>query len=156
MKKLISGGISNLEVHFSSFKSNPVLLATSIFSLFIWPSDHSALAKFGYDEVRLLSTHFSHLLQQRGYVPESCLGEWPELKSARNIADVGILTNVAENLQQRQDANSYCEHPCTGKDYLRTGLFTYKTSHVRLIGINDYSHTQFPVVESWSKVPLAF
>ena len=80
MKKLLSGAISTIEVRFSSFKSNPVLLATSIFSPFTWPSDHSALAKFGYDEVCLLSTHFSHPLRQRGYVPESCVNEWPELK----------------------------------------------------------------------------
>ena len=62
MKKLISGAISILGVPFSSFKSNSVLLATSIFSPLTWPSDHSTLAKFGYNEVRLHSTHFSHLL----------------------------------------------------------------------------------------------
>lgn len=85
MEKLLSGAISTIEVRFSSFKSNPVLLATGIFSPFTWPSDHSALAKFGYDEVCLLSTHFSHPLRQRGYVPESCVDEWPEqVKSARN------------------------------------------------------------------------
>ena len=75
MKKLISKAISTLAVLFSSFKSNSVLLATGIFSPLTWPSDHSTLAKFGYDEVRLLSTHFSHLLQQRGCVPESCVDE---------------------------------------------------------------------------------
>lgn len=80
MKKLLSGTISALEVHFSSFKSNPVLLATSIFSPFTWPSDHSALARFGYEEVSLLSAHFSQPLLQGGYAPESCVDEWPELK----------------------------------------------------------------------------
>ena len=80
MEKLLSGAISTIEVRFSSFKSNPVLLATGIFSPFTWPSDHSALAKFGYDEVCLLSTHFSHPLRQTGYMPESCVDEWPELK----------------------------------------------------------------------------
>lgn len=47
---------------------------------FTWPSDHSALVRFGYDEVRLLSGHFSQPLQQKGYTPESCVDEWPELK----------------------------------------------------------------------------
>ena len=75
MKKLISGAISTLGVHFTSFKSNSVLLATGTISPLTWPSDHSTLAKYGYDKV-LLSTHFSHLLQQRGCVPESCEDEW--------------------------------------------------------------------------------
>ena len=76
MKKLISGAMSTLGVPFPSFKSNSVLLATGIFFPLTWQSDHSTLAKFGYDEVCLLSTHFSHLLQQRGCVPKSCVDEW--------------------------------------------------------------------------------
>ena len=80
MKKLISEVISILEVHFSSFQSNPVLSATSVFSPSTWPSDSSALVSFGYDQICQLSTHFSHTLQQRGYTPESCVDEWPELK----------------------------------------------------------------------------
>lgn len=80
MKTLISGAISALEARFSSFQSNQVVVATRVFSPFTWPSDQSALCKFGYDEIRLLSTHFSHPLQQRGYVPEFCVDEWPELK----------------------------------------------------------------------------
>ena len=80
MEKLISGAISAFEVRFSSFKSNPVMLATRVFSPFTWPSDRSALERFGYDDIRLLSAHFSYPLRQRGYTPESCVDEWPELK----------------------------------------------------------------------------
>ena len=49
------------------------MLATRVISPFTWPSDRSALERFSYDDIHLLSTHFSHPLQQRGY-------EWPELK----------------------------------------------------------------------------
>ena len=80
MEKLISGAISAFEVRFSSFKSNPVMLATRVFSPFTWPSDRSALERFGYDDIRLLSAHFSYPLRRRGYTPESCVDEWPELK----------------------------------------------------------------------------
>ena len=56
------------------------MLATRVISPFTWPSDRSALERFSYDDIHLLSTHFSHPLQQRGYTPESCVDEWPELK----------------------------------------------------------------------------
>ena len=92
LKKLISGAISTLGVPFSSFKSNTVPLATGIFAPLTWPSDHSTLTKFGYDEVCLRSTHFSHLLQQRGCVPESCVGEWSVYPSLVWVS--GLCTRV--------------------------------------------------------------
>ena len=65
MKKLISEAISVLEVRFSSFQSNPVLSATSVLSPSTWPSDSSVLVRFGYDQIRQLSTFFTRTTAKR-------------------------------------------------------------------------------------------
>ena len=80
LKKLISEIVKGLDSRFLTFNSNLIVQAMSVFSPFCWPSDSTALAQFGYDEIRLLSSHFSHPLQHRGCSPESCVVEWPELK----------------------------------------------------------------------------
>jgi len=80
MKSIITNAISALQVRFSSFDSNECLKATAVFSPTTWPSDPTALAKFGYDQIHLLSTHVSQALVERGYTHESCIKEWPELK----------------------------------------------------------------------------
>lgn len=73
MQSFLSGAIKALDDRFSSFSSNPVLAATSVFSPHTWPSESSALAEFGYDNIRKLSTHFTLPLQQQGYSPDSCI-----------------------------------------------------------------------------------
>ena len=67
MKQLISGAISALDARFSTFESDEVLKLSSVFSPSTWPSEHAVLAKYGYEEIHLLSTHFANSLQQQGY-----------------------------------------------------------------------------------------
>ena len=95
MKSLITNAISALEVRFSSFDLNEVLKATAVFSPTTWPSDPTALARFGYDQIHLLSTHFSQALE-RGYIPESCIEEWPELK--RRVQEIRTLEPTVKYL----------------------------------------------------------
>ena len=80
MQQLLSHTVSAINARFSSFESHEVLKASSVFSPSTWPSDSSVLARFGYEQIRLLSDHFSRPLQHRGYEPELCVDEWPELK----------------------------------------------------------------------------
>ena len=51
-----------------------------MFSPSTWPSDSSALARFGSSEIRVLATHFENPLNSRHYDPEVCVDEWAELK----------------------------------------------------------------------------
>ena len=86
MKKLFSEAVKALDSRFSTVGVNPVTQAMSFFSPHTWPRESSSLAGFGYDEVSLLSSHFSQPLQHAGYSPECCCEEWPELKMrARQI-----------------------------------------------------------------------
>ena len=80
MKRLLSGALKALNDRFSSFQSSPVIVAVSVFSPLTWPTEQSAFAEFGYDKIRVLSSHFALPLQQQGYSPELCIEEWPELK----------------------------------------------------------------------------
>ena len=80
MQQLLTGTVSALSARFSSFEFCAVLKASNVFSPSTWPSDSSVLARFGYEEIHLLSNHFSGPLQHRGYKPELCVDEWPELK----------------------------------------------------------------------------
>lgn len=110
MHKLLSGAIKALDDRFSSFKSNPVLLATGVFSPFNWPSDHSVLARFGYDEIRLLSSHFSHPLKLRGYSPECCVEKWPEMKL--RVQEILTMEPTMQYLPMWQRIlNEYKMHP---------------------------------------------
>ena len=79
MEDLLSATITALE-HRLSFSSNPFLSAASVFSPSTWPSNSSALARYGYSEIQLLATHFEAPLKARNYDPEACLNEWAELK----------------------------------------------------------------------------
>ena len=88
MHQLISGALSALDARFSTFETDEVLKASTVFSPSTWPSDRAVLAEFGYGEIRLLSHHFSCTLQHRGYEP--CADEWPELKS--RVVDVDTLS----------------------------------------------------------------
>ena len=76
MKNLLSGALSD---HFSSFQSSPVIVDVSVCSTLTWPSEQYAFAAFGYDKIRVLSSHFALPLQQQVYSPE-----WPELKLRMN------------------------------------------------------------------------
>ena len=80
METLLSGTVTALNARFSSFESSEILKASSVFSPSTWPSDNGLLTQFGYDNINLLSNHFSGPLQHRGYKPELCVEEWPELK----------------------------------------------------------------------------
>ena len=80
MKKLLAGAIEAINICFATFDSSPVLRASKVFSHFSWPTESSALAAFCYSEIQQLSSHFALLLQHQGYLPESCIEEWPELK----------------------------------------------------------------------------
>ena len=78
-KDLISGTITALKSRLS-FTSDPILSAASVFSPSTWPSDSSALARFGYSEIQLLAKHFETSLKTRHYEPAACINEWAELK----------------------------------------------------------------------------
>ena len=86
MKKLFSEAVKALESCFSTVGVKSVTQAMSVFSPHSWPRESSSLAGFGYDEISLLSSHFSLPLQHAGCSPECCCEEWPELKlRARQI-----------------------------------------------------------------------
>ena len=46
MKKLLGGDIAAIINRFASFNSNPVLLASKVFSPFSWPTESSALTNY--------------------------------------------------------------------------------------------------------------
>ena len=77
MKQLISGAISGLDARFSLFQLGEVLKSSSVLSPSTWPSECAVLAKFGHEEIRLLSSHFAHPLQHRGCTPDACMDECP-------------------------------------------------------------------------------
>ena len=79
MQQIIQGTVSALVTRFS-FETDITLKASWVFSLSTWPSDQSVLSMFGYSDVALLASHFTLPLQHCGYVPDSCVDEWPELK----------------------------------------------------------------------------
>ena len=79
MKQLISEAISTLDTHFSSFQQ-VVLISRCVLFPSTWTFERAVLAKFGHEEIHLLSTHFAHPLQDRGYTPDVCMDEWAELK----------------------------------------------------------------------------
>ena len=79
IKDLISGTITALDARLS-FASDPILSAASVFSPSTWPSDSSALARFGYSEIQVLAAHFENPLKSRNYKTEGCIDEWAELK----------------------------------------------------------------------------
>ena len=110
LKKLVSEIDKGLDSRFSSFNSNPIIQAMSVFSPFCWPSDSAALAQFGYDKIRLLSSHFAQPLQHRGYSPESCIDEWPELK--QRVREILSTEPTIKYLPMWQRVlHEYKEHP---------------------------------------------
>ena len=51
-----------------------------MFSPSTWPSDSSALARYGYSEIQLLATHFEVPLKTRNYDPDAYFNEWAKMK----------------------------------------------------------------------------
>ena len=52
MNKLLEGAIAAIINQFASFNSNPVLLASKVFSPLSWPTESSVLTTFGYSEIQ--------------------------------------------------------------------------------------------------------
>ena len=110
MKKLLAGAIEAINIRFATFDSSPVLMASKVFSPFSWPTESSALAAFGYSEIQQLSSHFALLLQHQGYLPESCIEEWPELKL--RVREIYTKEPTMQYLPMwRRILNEYKENP---------------------------------------------
>ncbi|PIK38162.1 putative zinc finger protein [Apostichopus japonicus] len=77
---IINTIVSCIGTRFSSYKDDPVIMATEILDPSNYPSDPEALLDYGLDEVQTISDHFKPLLLKKGCDVTKIEKEWMKAK----------------------------------------------------------------------------
>ena len=77
---IINSIVSCIGNRFSSFKEDPVIMATEIIDPSSYPSEPEALLDYGLDEVQTITDHFKSLLLKKGCDVTKIEREWMKAK----------------------------------------------------------------------------
>jgi phosphotransferase system IIB component len=96
--RLLAITIRSLKDRFQSFQDNPVISASRIFEVRLWPQNVESLSTYGDDQISILAEHFKYVLDEAGLNATSAETEWHGLKDfvrRKVLAEQGLSLGVS-------------------------------------------------------------